>query len=268
MLDSDLAELYGVAPKRLNEQVQRNIDRFPSRYMFQLNFNEWVSLRSQFATLKNSRGQHKKYLPYVFSEQGVAMLSGILKSEMAIKISISIIDAFVLLRKSNIQNHVLRKIITLENKQLETDKKIDYIFDALEKADTTPTQGIFFNGQIFDAYTFASKIIKSAKESIILIDNYIDESTLAILSKRAKNVEAIIYTNNRNQILPIDLDKYNQQYPPIAVHILKNTHDRFLIIDKKEMYHIGASLKDLGKKLFAFSRMDKETKTILNVLKG
>jgi hypothetical protein len=198
MLDSDLAELYGVAPKRLNEQVQRNIDRFPSRYMFQLNFNEWVSLRSQFATLKNSRGQHKKYLPYVFSEQGVAMLSGILKSEMAVKISISIIDAFVLLRKSNIQNHVLRKIITLENKQLETDKKIDYIFDALEKADTTPTQGIFFNGQIFDAYTFASEIIKRAKKSIILIDNYVDESTLAILSKRAKNVEAIIYTNKQN----------------------------------------------------------------------
>ena len=266
MLDSDLAELYGVAPKRLNEQVKRNGNRFPVSFMFQLNEDEWDHLTSQIATSSATHGG-RRYLPYAFTEHGVVMLSTILNSKIAVKVSIQVVQTFIHLRKSiKSSDFLINRLNNIEWKQLEADRNFEKIFTALEQSNTPPTQGIFFNGQIFDAYSFASEIIKSAEESIILIDNYIDESSLAILSKRSKKVEAIIYTNKRNQIFSIDLDKYNQQYPPIAVHILKNTHDRFLIIDKKEMYHIGASLKDLGKKLFAFSRMDKETKTILNLL--
>ena len=266
MLDTDLAALYGVAPKRLNEQVQRNTKRFPNHFMFKLTPEEWESLWSQIATLEKGRGRHKKYFPFVFTEQGVAMLSAVLKSDTAINVSIQIIDAFIKLRKQTFQlewfNYRLDKV---EEKLMVNDHKFHKIFHLLEKADPIPTQGIFFNGQIFDAYKFASDIMRSAKESIILIDNYVDESTLALLSKRSKNVEAIVFTEKNPQLIN-DIQKHEQQYPPIRFRQLKDNHDRFIIIDKKEMYHIGASLKDLGKKLFAFSRMDAEMKRLMDVV--
>ena len=266
MLDSDLAELYGVTPKRLNEQVQRNTKRFPNHFMFKLIAEEWESLRSQIATLEKGRGQHKKYLPFVFTEQGVAMLSSVLKSDTAINVSIQIIDAFIKLRKQTFHLEWFNyRMVKMEDKLMVNDHKFHKIFELLEKADTIPTQGIFFNGQIFDAYKFASDIIKKAKKSIILIDNYVDENTLALVSKRDKNVEAIIFTE-KNLQLTNDIRKHDQQYPPIIFRQLKDNHDRFLIIDRKEMYHIGASLKDLGKKLFAFSKMDAETKRLLTVV--
>lgn len=268
MLDSDLAKLYQVETKVLNQAAKRNGERFPNWMMFQLTMDEWVASRSQFVTLnKINRGQNLKYLPYVFTEQGVAMLSAVLKSEIAIKISLEIIQTFVTLRKSGIQlSGFQQRLEFVERKQIDNDSKFDAIFHALEKADPIPQQGIFFNGQIFDAYIFASDLIKKATKSIILVDNYVDETTLALLSKSNKNVEASIYSEKFNPTFKTDLLKFNQQYTPINFCVLKNNHDRFLIIDRKELYHIGASLKDLGKKMFAFSRIDAVMESLLNKL--
>lgn len=366
MLDSDLANLYQVETKKLNQAVKRNINRFPEWFMFQLTYTEWENLRfqigtssnegenasrsqiatlnetkrveqdhlrsqivtssekdnehekylrfqigtldsnksdslrsqnvtleeinieqdkdsrsqivtlnekkyieaenlrSQTATLENQKGKHRKFLPFAFTEQGVAMLSAVLKSETAVKVSIQIMAAFVSLRKLHYQSAGLyQRLELVEKKQIEADNHFNKIFSALEKRDTIPAQGIFFNGQIFDAYKFVADIIKSATTSIILIDNYIDETTLALLSKRNTGIKAIIFSEHlsRNQI--IDLQKLNDQYETIEIIKLKHNHDRFLIIDEKEMYHFGASLKDLGKKIFGFSKMDNEVRLML-----
>jgi hypothetical protein len=265
MLDFQLAQLYEVETKRLNEQVKRNEMRFPSHFMFQLNHSEWSiiqsnlsehvvsdDLRSQFATAK------RRNLPYAFTEQGVAMLSSVLNSKIAISVSIQIMDAFVKFRRE-IQNYSLidYRIEKIETKLFESDQKFENLFSALEK-NLLPTQGVFFDGQIFDAYELMSRIIRSASKEIILIDNYIDESVLAQLSKRTMNVEAIIYTKSISRVLRLDLERHNSQYPPIQIRELHESHDRFLIIDRKELYHIGASLKDLGKKWFAFSKLDEK----------
>jgi hypothetical protein len=272
-----LAKLYQVETKVLNQAVKRNGERFPNWMMFHITMDEWVASRSQFVTMKpeqeilrsqivTSSQQYggRRYLPFAFTEQGVAMLSAVLKSEIAIKISLEIIQAFVTLRRSGIQfSGFQQRLELIERKQIDNDSKFDAIFHALEKADPIPQQGIFFNGQIFDAYIFASDLIKKATKSIILVDNYVDETTLALLSKSNKNVEATIYSEKFNPTFKNDLLKFNQQYTPINFCFLKNNHDRFLIIDRKELYHIGASLKDLGKKLFAFSRMDAELDRLL-----
>ncbi len=263
MMDTDLAILYNVETKVLNQSVKRNISRFPEIFMFQLNDLEWENLRSQIVTSSSEHGG-KRYLPYVFTEQGVAMLSAVLKSKTAINVSIQIMTAFVSLRKNAGQLiRLYQRVDLIEKKQLTHEIKFDTLFAALEKSDQIPSQGVFFNGQIFDAYVFVSKIIKKAKSSIILLDNYIDESTLTMLSKRNEKVNAFIYTKDLNPALMLDIKKHNEQYSPIQFNLLKNNHDRFLIIDKVEMYHMGASLKDLGKKIFAFSRMDNEVKMIL-----
>ena len=247
MLDSDLATLYNVETKVLNQTVKRNIDRFPEIFMFQITEWEWDNLRSQFVTSSSEHGG-KRYFPHVFTEQGVAMLSAVLKSKTAINVSIQIMTAFVSLRRNNNQISGLhQRVDNIEKKQLEHEIKFDNLFSALEKADRIPEQGIFFDGQIFDAYVFVSNIIKKAKQSIILIDNYIDETTLTLLNKRNKKVDAMIYTKLINPTLMLDIKKHNEQYPPIQFNLLKNNHDRFLIIDKLKMYHMGASLKDLGK---------------------
>ncbi|MGC4129018.1 MAG: ORF6N domain-containing protein [Bergeyella sp.] len=269
MLDRDLAEMYQVETKRLNEQVKRNIERFPEDFMFQLTEEEWnnlksqnaiSSLRSHFATLESKQGKHRKYLPFVFTEQGVAGLSGILKSEVAVKIHVSIMRAFVAMRKMVLDNQlVFQRLDKIERKQLETDHNFEKIFNALERQDTIPSQGVFFDGQVFDAYELASKIIRSAKENIVLIDNYIDETTFTHLSKKKKGVNALILTKNISKQLQLDLKKANEQYGNFAIKTFTQSHDRFLIIDEKEVYHIGASLKDLGKKWFAFSKMDKSS---------
>ncbi len=241
-----------------------------SRFQFgTLKKNEKLSeehLRSQIATSSIEYGG-RRYLPFAFTEQGVAMISAVLKSETAVKVSIQIMAAFVEMRKIHTQNAGLfQRLERVEQKQLEADHHFNTIFAALEKRDAIPDQGIFFNGQIFDAYLFVSKIVKSAGNSILLLDNYIDETTLAILAKRKPGIKAIIYTENFSSSQIIDEQKLNKQYESIEIRKLKNNHDRFLIIDRKEMYHIGASLKDLGKKIFGFSRMDAECGRLLDLL--
>jgi len=286
MLDSDLAKLYGVSTKVLNQAVKRNIDRFPEGFMFQSSEEENDFLRSQIVTLEGEilrsqvvtskqgkgRGKYRKYLPYCFTEQGVAMLSAILKSDTAVKVSIQIMKAFVAMRKFILSNaQVLPRLETLEKRQIqyqiETDKKFDRVFDAIEDQDIQPKQGIFFEGQIFDAYRFVSDIIRSAKRDIILIDNYIDDSVLDILTKRKKKVAAAIFTKSISKQLILDLRKHNEQYDEILIKEFKNAHDRFLIIDKRDIYHFGASLKDLGRKWFGFSKFDRKAFQILDRLK-
>ncbi|GAB6069484.1 hypothetical protein JCM30760_05810 [Thiomicrorhabdus hydrogeniphila] len=261
MLDRDLADLYGVETKRLNEQVKRNVQRFPEEFMFQLTKKELEDWKSQNAT-SNKELLGLRKLPNVFTEQGVSMLSAALKSETAIQVSIEIIKSFVKMKRFiNNNASLFEQIDYLESIQrkhiLETDKKFNQIFNALDSSPIGNTkQGVFFNGQIFDAYVFVVDLIKSATKSIVLIDNYIDESVLVILSKRMPNIPAKIYTKNANKSLLLDLEKHNQQYPPIKIILFQESHDRFLIIDDV-IYHIGASIKDLGKKWFAFSRLDK-----------
>ena len=208
-----------------------------------------------------------KYFPHVFTEQGVAMLSAVLKSETAVKISIQIMSAFVALRKIHLNSAGLyQRMEIVEKKQIEADGHFNKIFSALEKADKIPAQGIFFNGQIFDAYKFVTDVIRKAGQSIILIDNYVDDNTLRLFAKRKSGISVTIYTQKITQELKDDADKFNKQYGPLTIKLLKNNHDRFLIIDEKEMYHIGASLKDLGKKIFAFSRMDNEAGLIMGIV--
>lgn len=269
MLDSDLARIYQVATKVFNQAVKRNKDRFPEHFCMQLTPNEWESLRSQIVTLNIGRGQHRKYIPVVFTESGIAMLSAVLRSDIAIKVSIEIMNAFVGMRKMIISNASLfSRLDKIELKQLESDQKFEDIFKALESGKLPSEKGIFYNGEIFDAYTFVADIIRSAKNSIILIDNYVDDTVLALLGKRNDNVTATIYSKTISNQLRLDLQRYNRQYPPIEVEIFSDAHDRFLIIDDTELYHIGASIKDLGKKWFAFSRMDIEVGRMLRLLVG
>ena len=271
MIDSDLAILYGVQTKRLLEQVRRHIERFPSHFMIQMEENEVDSLRSQIATLKNqslkrARGEHFKYRPFVFTEHGVAMLSSVLKSPTAIETSIYIIESFVKYRNQSSRYIVLfQQMEQMKNQITDHESSIKKILQKLEPT-FTQSSGIFFNDQIFDAYVFSSELISKAKKSIILIDNYIDETTLLQLSKRNRKVSCTIYTEKITEQLKLDVEKHNAQYPSIEIRILKNAHDRFLILDEKELYHLGASLKDLGKRWFAFSKMNGLVSQILSHL--
>ena len=261
MIDRDLAELYGVETKVLNQAVKRNIERFPERFRFQLTKEE--CLRSQIATLNEGRGQHLKYMPYVFTENGVAMLSSVLRSDTAIEVNIRIMRAFVSMRHFMVNNaSVFSRLETMEYHQLEmqqhqqeTDKRIDEVFRRLDEGNAKPKQGVFYNGQVYDAYTFVSDLIKSAKKRIILIDNYVDETVLTLLDKRGNSVSAIIYTQQISRQFQLDIDRHNAQYAPIDVETFRLSHDRFLCIDD-DVYHIGASIKDLGKKWFGFSKME------------
>lgn len=267
MLDEDLANLYEVETKVLNQAVKRNIERFPEDFMFQLTEDEHNLLRSQIVTSKEKRGG-RRYLPYVFTEQGVAMLSAVIRSETAVKISIQIIKAFVAMRQFIASNaRIFQQLDTLEIKQLETDKKIKQILAAMESKNIHPKQGIFYDGQIFDAYQFASDIIRTAKKSIILIDNFIDDDVLTLLSKKHSGVKVFILTKTISKQLELDIGKFNEQYPPLKIKQFGNSHDRFLIIDESFVYHLGASLKDLGKKWFAFSKMDIDAAELLMRIK-
>jgi len=267
MVDEDLAVLYGVESKRLNEQVKRNIARFPEKFRFQLTEDEYENLRSQIATLKSQRGKHRKYLPYVFTEQGVSMLSAVLRSQTAIEVSIKIIDSFVQMRKFISSNaDMFGRFERIEQRLSLHDEKFNKLFNAIEEKSTPQKQHIFYNGQIFDAYLFVSDIIKSAKNSIQLIDNYVDESTLVLFTKRDVNVSMTIYTKTISKQLQLDLKKHNEQYAIIEIKKFNLSHDRFLIIDEKEVYHFGASLKDLGKKWFAVSKMDINSLEVIKKL--
>lgn len=266
MLDSDLASLYQVETKNLNKAVKRNIERFPVSFCFQLTEEEAHNLRFQIGTSSLSYGG-RRYLPYVFTEQGVAMASAILRSDIAVKVSVEIMEAFVEMRQMLISNASLfHRLDKIEIKQLEADQKFEEIFKALESDKLHSEKGVFYNGQVFDAYAFVSDIVRSAKSSIILLDNYVDDTVLTLLGKRNDNVTATIYTKNISNQLRLDVQRYNSQYPPIEIEVFSDAHDRFLIIDDIELYHIGASLKDLGKKWFAFSRMDIEMGRMLKIL--
>ena len=284
MLDKDLAELYGVETKVLNQAWKRNIERFPEEFCFQLTKEEVEILRSQIATLNTGRGSNIKYLPYAFTEQGVAMLASILKSETAVKVSIQIMNAFVQMRHFISANGSLfARLDSVEKKQIETEEKLnrnivqfhekldvheknfEKVFDALEAADL-PKQGVFCDGQIFDSYKFVSDLVRKAKASIVLVDNYVDDTVLSMLDKRKSGVSATIYTQSISKQLTLDLQKHNAQYAPIDIRLIKNFHDRFLFLDEKSIYHIGASVKDLGKKVFGFSKLGLDAKQIMNML--
>lgn len=270
MLDEDLAVLYGVEAKRLNEQVKRNIERFPEKFRFQLTENEYENLRSQFATLSFEKGwgKHRKYLPYVFTEQGVSMLSAVLKSQTAIEVSIKIIDTFVEMRKFiSLNANIFQRFERVEQRLSLHDEQFNKIFEAIENNEVQQKQHIFYDGQIFDAYLFVSDIIKSAKTSIKLLDNYIDESTLILFTKRDIKVTMKIYTKTLSKQLQLDLQKHNAQYPKIEIETFDLSHDRFLIIDDMDVYHFGASLKDLGKKWFAVSKIDIDSFELIGKLK-
>ena len=254
MIDRDLAVLYSVDTKRINEQARRNIERFPDRFRFQLTNEETsqlVAFCDRFKALKHSTAN-----PFAYTEQGVAMLATVLKSETAVKVSIGIMDAFVEMHRLLESTAGLsQRIESLEYRQLKTDHRINELFQFIESPDKPFKEGIFFDGQIFDTYAFVSELIRSAKSSIALIDNYVDESVLLLLSKRSAGVSSRIITRKVSETLQLDIEKFNHQYVPIEVVESPRFHDRFLIIDET-VYHIGASLKDLGKKLFAFSKMD------------
>ena len=266
MLDSDLSALYGVETRRLNEQVKRNIERFPDDFMFQLRKEELDNLMSQNAT--SSWGGTRK-LPYAFTEQGIAMLSTVLKSQTAVEVNIRIMRAFITMRRFIATNaQLFQRLETIEYHQLEmkqhqevTDRRIDEVFKHLD-ADIPPMQGIFYDGQVFDAYRFVSDLIRKAKQSIVLIDNYVDDTVLTLLDKRSEGVSATIYTQRISSQFQLDVDRHNSQYPLIEIKRFNKAHDRFLLIDN-EVYHIGASIKDLGKKWFGFTLMRDITATEL-----
>lgn len=263
MLDSDLAELYQVTTGRLNEQVKRNINRFPAQFMFQLTDDEYKSLISQNAISNKGRGG-RRTSPYVFTEQGIAMLSAVLKSDIAVYVSIKIMDAFVQMRKFLLSNkEMFARLDRVELKQLETDKKLEEVFNYIATK-TEVKQNIFFDGQIYDAFSFIIGLIQKAKKEIILIDNYVDINTLNLLCKKNKGVDIVIATAGKGNLSTKDINKFNAQYPKLSVKTTTDFHDRFLIIDKAEVYHIGASIKDAGKKSFGITKI--EDKDLINNL--
>ena len=269
MLDSDVARLYHTETKKINQAVKRNIERFPEDFCFSLNLNEFRNLKSQFVTSsldgKNEYGGRRK-LPIVFTEQGIAMLSGLLRNDIAVQVSINIMNAFVKMRHFlNENGKVFERMTSMEYKLLEHDKKFDLVFDKLQEKQIEKQQ-IFFDGQIYDAYSLIIEIIKKAENKITIIDNYIDDSILQMLSKKQDNVNVILLTSNKSNIQNIDIQKFNKQYPTIKLAHTNAFHDRFIIIDEKELYHLGASIKDLGKKCFAINKIENEE--IIKVMKN
>lgn len=254
MIDNDVARLYHYETKRINETVKRNIERFPVEFCFQLSNSEYESLKSQIAT-SNTRGGKQK-LPYVFTEKGILMLSGLLKNEIAIEVSIRIVEAFVEMRKFISSNgQVFERLTNVEYKLLEHDRKFDEVFNQLQLEENIK-QKIFFDGQIYDAYSIIVDIIKRANNKILIIDNYIDDSVLKMLAKKKNNIEVVILTSDKSNIENLDIKKFNKEYPILKVAKTNKFHDRFIVIDNKEMYHLGASIKDLGKKCFGINKIE------------
>ena len=258
MLDSDLAQLYHVETKVFNQAVKRNINRFPEHFKFQLTESEFKNLRSQIVTSRENDSTHggRRYMPYVFTEQGIAMLSAVLKSDIAVDVSIKIMDAFVKMRNFLLSNReMFARLDRVELKQLETDKKLEEVFNYIA-TNTEVKQNIFFDGQIYDAFSFIVGLVQKAKKEIILIDNYVDVHTLNILCKKDKGVDIIVATAGKGSLSTKDITKFNAQYPKLLVKTTTDFHDRFLIIDKTEVYHIGASIKDAGKKSFGITKIE------------
>lgn len=274
MVDRDLAALYGVETKRLGEQVKRNIERFPERFRFQLTDeekNELVANCDRLQSLKHSSAN-----PYVFTEQGIAMLSTVLRSDTAVQMSIRIMDAFVAMRQFLTNNAVVfhrleaveRHLIENDIHQGETDKRIDELFKKMETQGIEPKQGVFFQGEMFDAYVLFENLIQKATSEIVLIDNYVDLTVLERLRKKQQGVNVKIYTHPRTTLTSLDVTTFNSQYPHLELHTTSTMHDRYLIIDGVDLYHIGASLKDLGKKCFAFNKMDDAGVLITEIMRN
>lgn len=250
MLDSDVAMLFGYETKDLNRNVKNNINRFPENYCFQLTEEEYNSLRCKFFTLKNSRGKHRKYLPYVFTEYGITMLAGILKSDVAVSASLKIVDTFITMKKYISSNYLEQKYIN--NQVMKNTEDIKLLQESFKEFDKKKDlNDMFFEGQFYDAYSLLLDIFNMATKNIIIIDNYIDKKFLDLCSKLKVNI--IIYTK---EIDKETFEKYNKQYNNVKVKFSNKYHDRFIIIDNKIMYHCGASFKDLGKKCFAISEFN------------
>jgi len=267
MIDRDLAYLYNVETKVLNQAVKRNLNRFPEYFRFQLTEEEYENLRSQFVTSSedNTHGG-RRYMPYVFTEQGIAMLSAVLKSAVAVEVSIKIMNNFVEMRNFLLSNkEMFSRLDRVELKQLETDRKLEEVFNYIA-SNTEVKQNIFFDGQIYDAFSFIVGLIQKAKKEIILIDNYVDINTLNILCKKNKGINVVIATAGKGSLSEKDIVKFNAQYPKLSIKTTTDFHDRFLIIDKEEVYHIGASIKDAGKKSFGITKIeDKDlVKSLVN----
>ena len=263
MLDRDLAELYCVETKRINEAVKNNQDKFMDDFYFELNDLEFEYLRSKISTTSFIKTRTN---PKVFTEQGIYMLATILKSKVASQVTINLIKTFANMRKLISQNIALfERFERIENRLTIHDKNFNLLFKALEDKNNIPVQNIFFDGQIYDAYSFVNDLIKLAKSEIILIDNYIDDTVFTLFSKYP-NINFTIYTSTISKQLKLDFEKYSKQYKNISLKTFKSSHDRFLIIDKKEIYHLGASLKDLGKKWFAFSKMSLNSLNLDDIL--
>jgi hypothetical protein len=261
MLDMDLAEFYQVETRIINQVVKRNKDRFPPSFNFILTNQELNNLKSQFVI---SSWGGRRTNPYAFTEAGVAMLSAVLRSSTAVRMSVLIIEAFIAMRHFISENAaIFQRLSTVEVKQIEADKKFDMIFKAMESDQLLPKQGIFFDGQVFDAHKFVSDIVRSAEKSIILIDNYVDETVLAQFAKKKEGVRLKILTKNISRELEIDVKKFNIQFSNTEIQKFSHSHDRFMIIDNKDLYLFGASLKDLGKKWFGFSKMEMGAAEIL-----
>lgn len=268
MLDSDLAMLYQVETKALNRSVKRNIKRFPEDFCFQLTVEEYEVLRCQFGTSKTNADETsdnrggRRYLPFVFTEQGISMLASVLHSEVAINVSISIMRAFVEMRRFISNNAMLfERISTVELRQLEyqkqTDEKLEQIFEYISGHEES-SQKVFFDGQIYDAFSLIVSLIQKAGKEITLIDGYVDVGTLNLLSKKKENVTVTVYTLKRTRLTKMDVENFNAQYPILEVKYTKVFHDRFLILDREMAYHVGASLKDVGKKCFGINLIQDE----------
>ena len=268
MLDSDVAKKYQYTTKNINKAMKRNIERFPEDFCFQLTEAEVNNLRFQIGTSSLEKGTYggRRYLPYVYTEQGIAMLSGMLKNEIAVHVSINIMRAFVEMRRYLVNNQLmLERINSIELNQLEYkivtdqrlsqyDKNFEILFNEFNKEEFK--QKIFFEGQVWDSYSLIIKIMKSAKKKILIIDNYIDDSILEMLSKKGKTVEVVILTSTSSNLSKLDIQKFNSEYPILKIAKTNKFHDRFIVVDNKELYHCGASLKDLGKKCFGINRID------------
>lgn len=267
MIDRDLAYLYNVETKVLNQAVKRNLNRFPEYFRFQLTEEEYENLRSQFVTSSedNTHGG-RRYMPYVFTEQGIAMLSAVLKSAVAVEVSIKIMNNFVEMRNFLLSNkEMFSRLDRVELKQLETDRKLEEVFNYIA-SNTEVKQNIFFDGQIYDAFSFIVGLIQKSKKEIILIDNYVDINTLNILCKKNKGINVVIATAGKGSLSEKDIVKFNAQYPKLSIKTTTDFHDRFLIIDKEEVYHIGASIKDAGKKSFGITKIENKdlVKSLVN----
>ena len=265
MLDSDIASLFQVEPRAVNQQMKRNIDRFPEDFCFQLNSKEFKTLRSQNVTF-NTSTKGRKYLPYVYSEHGVMALAGVLKSEIAAKMSIEIVRTFIQMRKFILENgDVLLALAKLQNRQLEfeneTNRKFEQVFRLIERLDL-PKTALFYDGQWFDAFEYIVNIITRAKKTIILIDPYCDSTTLSFLKHKNKAVEVTICNGPYSKLGKEEISRFKAQYGKIIVKTHRSLHDRFLIIDEEECYDLGTSLNYAGKKLFVINKIDS-----LNVIK-